>query len=98
MKVKWYDACQTVIDSSIVKIIKKKEMIGRELLVIKETTGKLFAVLEDVVILEHETSDDCEDVDATIIPRWWIISPERLRSTKMKSQLNNNGGKHGKEI
>lgn len=75
LKVEWLDACQKDLDTDYIESLTS----GKELLVVNTTYGKLFKVLEHVIIIEHEHSDNKEHIDCTIIPRCWIIKPKRLK-------------------
>ena len=72
-KVIWHDAIQKEIPKSF---IEKADIhiIGKNLLAINTTYGKIVE-LEDVVIVIHEESTD-DDTDVTIIPKSLIIKIE----------------------
>ena len=77
IKVEWLDANQSTLQKEFINNLKAKDS-GKELLFINTTYGKLGPVLKDVVVIIHEESNNSCDVDVTIIPRKWIISPRGL--------------------
>jgi hypothetical protein len=76
--VKWLDANFSSIKQETLDGLKEKDS-GKDLLFVNTTYGKLGKVLKDIVIIIHEESNNCQDLDVTIIPRKWIISPEELK-------------------
>lgn len=76
--VKWLDANSSSIKQETLDGLKEKDS-GKDLLFVNTTYGKLGKVLKDIVIIIHEESNNCPDLDVTIIPRKWIISPEELK-------------------
>lgn len=74
--IKWLDACQREYEKDYVNGLES----GKELLLTNVTYGKLFKVCKEVVIIEHEHTEENTTIDCTIIPRSWILTPKRLRS------------------
>lgn len=74
INVHWLDACQRNYDKGYIKNL----VSGKELLLTNVTYGKLFKVLDDVIVIEHEHTEGEDEIDCTIIPRNWIIKPKRL--------------------
>ena len=77
IELKWYDACSRSLSEEELKLLNNLES-GIEFLAINKTYGKILKKLNDVIVLTTEDSDSSE-LDVTIIPRSWIISPENLK-------------------
>lgn len=78
IEVVWADANSCTLTKDMLQNLKEKDS-GKDLLFVNTTYGKLGKVLKDIVIIIHEESNNCQDLDVTIIPRKWIISPEELK-------------------
>jgi hypothetical protein len=78
IEVMWMDANSCILTKDALENLKENDS-GNELLFINTTYGKIGKIMKDIVILIHEETNNCDDVDVTVIPRKWIISPEELK-------------------
>jgi len=76
IEVEWKDACSKELETDALKYY---EGDGTELLETNKTYGKLFKVLDKVIIIITEESST-SNTEITVIPRCWIVKPKRLKN------------------
>lgn len=81
--VEWYDANQRDFQTFLINDFK--DMKPKDIFIKKTTYGKLIAINDFAVLIQHEEDDYETDVkDCTAIPRCWIIKPRRLKQLQIK--------------
>lgn len=75
IEVIWLDACQREFTLQEID-----ELDTETILVTQKTYGKLIAMNNDLILLEHEEDNyDREEKECSAIPRSWILKPRRLK-------------------
>lgn len=75
--VEWLDANSNTVSKWFLETLNEKDS-GKDLLFVNITYGKVLKVMKDVVVLMQEESNNCDDVDITVIPKKWIINLDQL--------------------